>query len=92
MIEFLIAAIICVVLDLFLLVRVLNGPTAVDRLCGIDSISLVTALGLAAYTMYTGRIIYLDVALVDAALGFSVRFSYPAIWREDYEYDFASDY
>ena len=84
MIEFLIAAIICVVLDLFLLVRVLNGPTAVDRLCGIDSISLVTALGLAAYTMYTGRIIYLDVALV--------RFSYPAIWREDYEYDFASDY
>ena len=40
MIEFLIAAIICVVLDLFLLVRVLNGPTAVDRLCGIDSISL----------------------------------------------------
>ena len=70
MIEFLIAAIICVVLDLFLLVRVLNGPTAVDRLCGIDSLSLVTALGLAAYTMYTGRIIYLDVALVDAALGF----------------------
>ena len=64
MIEFLIAAIICVVLDLFLLVRVLNGPTAVDRLCGIDS------MGLAAYTMYTGRIIYLDVALVDAALGF----------------------
>ena len=30
----------------------------------------MTALGLAAYTMYTGRIIYLDVALVDAALGF----------------------
>lgn len=70
MIEFLIAAIICVVLDLLLLVRVLNGPTAVDRLCAIDCMSVVTALGLAAYTVFTGRIIYLDIALVDATLGF----------------------
>lgn len=70
MIEFLIAAIICVVLDLLLLIRVLNGPTAVDRLCAIDCMSLVTALGLSAYTLFTGRIIYLDIALVDAALGF----------------------
>lgn len=70
MIEFLIAAIICVVLDLLLLVRVLNGPTAVDRLCAIDCMSVVTALGLSAYTVFTGRIIYLDIALVDAALGF----------------------
>ena len=69
-IEFLIAAIICVVLDLLLLVRVLNGPTAVDRLCAIDCMSVVTALGLSAYTVFTGRIIYLDIALVDAILGF----------------------
>lgn len=70
MIELLIAAIICVVLDLVLLVRVLNGPTAADRLCATDALSLVTALGLAMYSLYTGRIIYLDIALVDAALGF----------------------
>lgn len=30
----------------------------------------VTALGLSAYTVFTGRIIYLDIALVDAILGF----------------------
>ena len=77
MIEFLIAAIICVVLDLLLLVRVLNGPTAVDRLCAIDCMSVVTALGLSAYTPFWAL---------------SVRCSYPVIWREDYEYDFASDY
>lgn len=70
MIELLIAVIICVVLDLVLLVRVLNGPTAADRLCASDALSLVTALGLSLYSMYTGRIIYLDIALVDAALGF----------------------
>lgn len=70
MIELLIAAIICVVLDLILLVRILNGPTAADRLCASDALSLVTALGLSLYSMYTGRIIYLDIALVDAALGF----------------------
>lgn len=70
MIELLIAAVICVVLDLILLVRVLNGPTAADRLCAIDAVTLITALGLALYSLYTGRIIYLDVALVDGALGF----------------------
>ena len=70
MIELLIAAIICVVLDLVLLVRVLNGPTAADRLCATDAVTLVTALGLAMYSLYTGRIIYLDIALEDAALGF----------------------
>lgn len=70
MIEFLIAAIICVVLDLVLLVRVLNGPTAADRLCAVDAVTLITALGLTMYSLYTGRIIYLDIALVDATLGF----------------------
>lgn len=59
MIEFLIAAIICVVLDLVLLVRVLNGPTAADRLCAVDAVTLITALGLTMYSLYTGRIIYL---------------------------------
>lgn len=39
-------------------------------LCAIDCMSVVTALGLSAYTVFTGRIIYLDIALVDAILGF----------------------
>lgn len=70
MIELLIAAILCGVMDLVMLLRILNGPTAADRLCAVDSISLVTALGLALYSVYTGRMVYLDVALVDATLGF----------------------
>ena len=70
MIEFLIAAIIFVALDLLLLVRIITGPTAVDRMNASDVVILVTALGLAMYSLFTGRSIYLDIALVDAALGF----------------------
>ena len=70
MIELLIAVLICVVLDLILMARVLNGPSAADRLCASDALTLVTVFGLVLFSLYTGRIIYLDIALVDATLGF----------------------
>ena len=70
MIEFLIAAIICVVLNLFLLYRIFRGPTAADRMCAADALDLVSALALVLYSLYTGRAIYLDIALVVALLGF----------------------
>ena len=41
MIEFLIAAIVCVVLNLFLLYRIFRGPTAADRMCAADALDLV---------------------------------------------------
>ena len=70
MIEFLIAAIVCVVLNLFLLYRIFRGPTAADRRCAADALDLVSALALVLYSLYTGRAIYLDIALVVALLGF----------------------
>ncbi len=70
MIEFLIAAIVCVVLNLFLLFRIFRGPTAADRMCAADALDLVSALALVLYSLYTGRAIYLDIALVVALLGF----------------------
>ena len=70
MIEFLIAAIICLVLNLFLLYRIFRGPTAADRMCAADALDLVSALALVLYSLYTGRAIYLDIALVVALLGF----------------------
>ncbi len=70
MIELLIAAIICVVLNLFLLFRIFRGPTAADRMCAADALDLVSALALVLYSLYTGRAIYLDIALVVALLGF----------------------
>ena len=66
----LVAAIICVVLALALIYRLVKGPTAADRLAAADAIDLLTAIALVLYSLYTGRTIYMDVALVMALLGF----------------------
>ena len=70
MIGLLIAAIVMVVLALGLLYRIYKGPTAADRVAALDTLDLVVSLALAVYSLYTGRGIYLDIALVVALLGF----------------------
>ena len=65
-----IAAIILVVLAIALLYRIFRGPTAADRIAALDALDLIVALALALYSLYTGRGIYLDIALVVALLGF----------------------
>ena len=70
MIELLIGAILCVALDFLLLVRICKGPTAADRMCAADCLDLVTATGLVLYALYSGRGIYIDIAMVVAILGF----------------------
>ena len=70
MIVLLIAAICLVALALALLFRIFRGPTAADRICALDALDLILALALALYSLYTGRGIYLDIALVVALLGF----------------------
>ena len=70
MIEFLIATIVCVVVNFLLLYRVFFGPTAADRMCAADSMDLVSAVGLALYSLYCGRSIYLGISMVVALLGF----------------------
>ena len=66
----LVAAIVCVVFALALIYRLVKGPTAADRLLTADAIDLLTAIALVLYSLYTGRVIYMDVALVMALLGF----------------------
>ena len=70
MIGLLIAAIAMVVLAMALIYRILKGPTAADRVAALDTLDLVISLALAVYSLYTGRGIYLDIALVVALLGF----------------------
>ena len=65
-----IAAIILVALAIALLYRIFRGPTAADRIAALDALDLILALALALYSLYTGRGIYLDIALVVALLGF----------------------
>ena len=66
----LIAAIVLVVLAVALLYRIFRGPTAADRIAALDALDLILSLALALYSLYTGRGIYLDIALVVALLGF----------------------
>ena len=66
----LIAVIVLVVLAVALLYRVFRGPTAADRIAALDAMDLVLALAMALYSLYSGRGIYLDIALVMALLGF----------------------
>ena len=66
----LIAAVVLAALAVVLLYRVFRGPTAADRICAVDALDLLVALSLALYSLYTGRGIYLDIALVVALLGF----------------------
>ena len=70
MIGLLIAAIVLVALAVVLLYRIFRGPTAADRIAALDALDLILALALALYSLYTGRGIYLDIALVVALLGF----------------------
>ena len=66
----LIAAIVLVALAVVLLYRVFRGPTAADRIAALDAMDLTVSLAMALYSLYTGRGIYLDIALVVALLGF----------------------
>lgn len=57
-------------LCLVLLYRVIKGPNVVDRAIAADSIDIMTAVALILFSLYSGRGIYLDIALVVAILGF----------------------
>ena len=65
-----IAAIVLAALAVVLLYRIFRGPTAADRMAALDAMDLLVALAMALYSLYSGRGIYLDIALVLALLGF----------------------
>ena len=68
--EFLFFAICFVVLALTLLYRLIKGPSVVDRAVSADSIDILSDMALILFALYSGRGIYLDIALVTAVLGF----------------------
>ena len=58
------------VLALLMFIRFIKGNTAADRCLAVDEIDNLTCLMLVFYSLYTGRAIYLDIAIVTALLGF----------------------
>jgi multicomponent Na+:H+ antiporter subunit F len=51
-------------------VRLIRGSTTVDRVIGVDLLTVVSIGVIALFAHHTGRFIYLDVALVYGLLSF----------------------
>jgi len=62
-----IALVLCIILAL---IRVLLGPTAPDRVVGVDTINTMVIVSMVAYGAAFQAVIYIDVAIVYALLSF----------------------
>jgi multicomponent Na+:H+ antiporter subunit F len=63
----LIALLICIMMAM---IRVIKGPTAPDRIVGLDTINTIVIVGMVVFGTAFNEIIYIDVAIVYALLSF----------------------
>ncbi|MEG1632607.1 MAG: monovalent cation/H+ antiporter complex subunit F [Oscillospiraceae bacterium] len=68
--ELLYFAIFYILCALIVIYRLAKGPSVVDRAVAADCIDVLTDVALVLFAIYSGRGIYLDIALVTALLGF----------------------
>ena len=52
------------------LIRVIKGPTAPDRVVGLDTINTIVIVGMVVFGAITQNVIYIDVAIIYALLSF----------------------
>jgi multicomponent Na+:H+ antiporter subunit F len=67
---FLIVVILLLVCILVAIIRVLLGPTAPDRVVGLDTINTLVVASMILFGAAMKEIIYIDVAIVYALLSF----------------------
>lgn len=63
----LIALLICTFMAL---IRVIRGPTAPDRVVGIDTVNTIVISGMVIFGAAYQEVIYIDVAIVYALLSY----------------------
>ncbi len=68
--ELLFFAVCFIVLALCLILRLIKGPSVVDRAVTADSIDILSDMALILFAMYSGRSVFLDIAFITAILGF----------------------
>ena len=68
-VEMLIMAAAFVFLAILNLYRLAKGPTAADRMVAGDSMDILVCCAMVLYSLYSGRGIYLDIAIICALLG-----------------------
>jgi multicomponent Na+:H+ antiporter subunit F len=52
------------------IIRVIKGPTAPDRIVGLDTINTIVIVSMIIFGLAAGSVIYIDVAIVYAFLSF----------------------
>jgi len=55
---------------LMAIIRVIKGPTAPDRIVGLDTINTIVIVAMVIFGLAVKSVIYIDVAIVYAFLSF----------------------
>ena len=63
----LLALLFCIIMAM---IRVIHGPTAPDRIVGLDTINTIVIVGMVIFGAAFNEVIYIDVAIVYALLSF----------------------
>ena len=69
MTDLLIFSIFFAVLAAMNLYRLAKGPNAADRMVAGDSMDILVCCAMVLFALYSGRGIYLDIAIIGAMLG-----------------------
>ena len=70
MTDLIIFSVLFAVLAVMNLVRLIKGPTAADRMVAGDSADVTICCAMILFSLYSGRGVYLDIAIISALLGF----------------------
>ena len=69
MTDLMIFAVFFAVLAIMNLYRLIKGPTAADRVVAADSADILICCAMILFSLYSGRGVYLDIAIICAMLG-----------------------
>ena len=67
--DLLICAVLFAALAMMNFYRLIKGPHAADRMVAGDSMDVLVSIAMMLYSLYSGRGIYLDIAIISAMLG-----------------------
>ncbi len=69
MTDLLIFAIFFALLAVLCVYRLAKGPTAADRMVAGDSADILLCCAMILFSLYSGRGVYLDIAIISALFG-----------------------
>ena len=65
-----IATVIAMLAIILAVFRLILGPTAADRTVALDTLTVISVSLIVLIALYSGRVIYLDVAMIYGILSF----------------------